>query len=287
MTGFSRAGGALGAWSWAWELKSVNGRNFELRFRLPPALEGLEVALRDQARARFSRGNVQAALILKRDDSRAPALINETRLKALAEAARPFVDAGLAAPPRIDGLLLVKGVLVTSDEPADEELEALHAAVLAGFNAALSSLDVSRREEGASLTALLSALLDELEALTKQASGLAAARPEAIRERLKAKIDDLLPQGLDPDRLAQETALLAVKADIREELERLLEHVKSARVLLAGGSPAGRKLDFLSQEFNREANTLCSKSSDSDLTRIGLAMKAAVDQFREQVQNVE
>ena len=184
--------------------------------------------------------------------------------------------------------MALKGVILAEDaEVQTGPDEALIADALSCADAALAMLQAAREAEGAAMGAVLTGHLDEIEALTREAAALDAVRPAAIKARIEAKFAELLPNGLDPERLAQEAAVLAVKADIREELDRLVAHIDSARALIAGGSPSGRKLDFLSQEFNREANTLCSKSNDPALTRIGLALKAAVDRLREQVQNVE
>lgn len=287
MTGFARAGGQLSHWTFVWEIKSVNGKGLEVRFRTPPGYDALEQAARERAKRTFSRGNIQASLTLARDPSDAAVSIDTGRLEALIAASRDYVKTGDVSPPTFDGLLAIKGVLRSDDEAGDEEAEALHGAILVAYDAALASLDAARLEEGAALSGILSAVLDEIVTLREQAAGLAAARPEMIREKFRARLQDFLDGDLPEERLAQEAAILATKADIREELDRLTAHIDSARDLLTLASPVGRKLDFLSQEFNREVNTLCSKSGDSELTRIGLALKAAVDQFREQVQNVE
>lgn len=287
MTGFARAGGQLSHWTFVWEIKSVNGKGLEVRFRTPPGYDALEQAARERAKRTFSRGNIQASLTLTRDPADAAVSIDTGRLEALIAASREYVKQGDVSPPTFDGLLAINGVLRFDDEASEEEAEALHGAILVAYDAALASLHAARLEEGAALSGILSAVLDEIMALREQAAGLAATRPEMIREKFRARLQDFLEGDLPEERLAQEAAILATKADIREELDRLTAHIDSARNLLAIGSPAGRKLDFLSQEFNREVNTLCSKSGDSELTRIGLALKATVDQFREQVQNVE
>lgn len=287
MTGFARAGGQFSHWSFVWEIKSVNGKGLEVRFRTPPGYDALEQAARERAKRTFSRGNIQASLTLTRDLSASDVSIDTARLEALIAASRPYVEKGEVAPPSFDGLLAIKGVLRSEDEASESDAEALHGAILVAFDEALAALQTARLEEGAALSGILMAVLDEIVALREQAASLAAARPEIIRDRFRARLQDFLDGDLPEERLAQEAAMLAVKADIREELDRLTAHIDSARDLLAQGSPVGRKLDFLSQEFNREVNTLCSKSGDSELTRIGLALKAAVDQFREQIQNVE
>jgi len=287
MTGFARASGELVNWSFTWELKSVNGKGLEVRFRTPPGYDGLEQAARERAKAIFSRGNIQAGLVLTRDQSEGAIAIDTARLDALMAVSRDYVARGDVSPPSFDGLLAIKGVLKSEDDTRDDEFEGLPAAIQQTYDEALSALKAAREEEGAALSGILSTVLDEIVNLHQQAADLAAARPEAIRDKFQAKLQDILGGDLPEERLAQEAAILAVKADIREELDRLTAHIESARDLLAEGSPVGRKLDFLSQEFNREVNTLCSKSGDSELTRIGLALKAAVDQFREQIQNVE
>lgn len=288
MTGFARSEGALGAWSWVWEGRSVNGRGLEARFRLPPGHEALEPVLRDAAKIVFSRGNIQFSLNLKRDAAAQDVQIDTDRLKAIVAAGKPLVEAGLVAAPTLDGLLTVKGVLKSDDDDlGEDERAALHTAIGTSFGAAAETLAAARREEGTALATILGDILAEIESLTARAGACAASRPEAVRDRLKARLDDLLGGEFPEDRLAQEIAMLASKADVREEIDRLNAHITSARELIAAGSPVGRKLDFLSQEFNREANTLCSKSGDSELTTIGLALKTAVEQFREQVQNVE
>jgi uncharacterized protein (TIGR00255 family) len=287
MTGFARADGQWKNWNFVWELKSVNGKGLEIRFRTPHGYDALEQAARDRAKTMFGRGNIQASLTLSRDESSAGIAIDTDRLAALIAASRDYVASGEVSAPTFDGLLAVKGVLKSDDEVADDDLGALQAAILESFGSALASLKSAREAEGAALAGILDTVLDEIIALRSQAADLASARPDTIRDKLRAKLQDLLEGDMPEDRLAQEAAILATKADIREELDRLTAHIESAHELLKQGSPVGRKLDFLSQEFNREVNTLCSKSGDSDLTRIGLAMKAAVDQFREQIQNVE
>tara|TARA_R110002096_G_scaffold76043_9_gene179686 strand:- start:682 stop:1569 length:888 start_codon:yes stop_codon:yes gene_type:complete len=288
MTGFARAEGRHDGWSWVWEARSVNGRGLEVRFRLPPGYDGLEPGLRDIVKSAFTRGNIQFSLNLGRDASAAVAQIDADRLNAILNASELFLVSGRIAKPTLDGLLAIRGVLKTDeDEISEAERDALDAALRASFAEVVEALRGARREEGKALEGMLSGIITEIESLTADAARCAAGRPEAVREKLKARLDDLVGGDFPEDRLLQEIALLASKADVREEIDRLGAHISGARDLLAGGSPVGRKLDFLSQEFNRETNTLCSKSGDSELTRIGLAMKAAVEQFREQVQNVE
>jgi uncharacterized protein (TIGR00255 family) len=286
MTGFARCEGVTGAWRWTWEARSVNGKGLEARFRFPAGFDRLEAGARALAKDRFTRGNVQATLVLRRDADGSGLGIDTARIDALLAAAQPYIERGLVQKPSFEGLAAMAATLGGSDAPEAAD-EALDAALMDGLAQTLDALKAARLEEGRTLDALLTGHVDTIETLTAEAAGCAAVRIEAIRDRMAGKFAELLGQDLPEERLAQEAAALAVKLDVREELDRLAAHIGSARTLLAGGSPVGRKLDFLSQEFNREANTLCSKSSDSSLTRIGLAIKNAVDQFREQVQNVE
>lgn len=288
MTGFGSASrsGAFG--EVAVEARSVNGKGLDVRLRLPSGLDALEAPIRDMARARFQRGSVSVTVSLTGPEGAAGVSIDAERLELFAKAARDLADKGLAAPASAGELLALKGV-ITADEadPAGLEPAALAAAATEAAAEAFAGLQTARQSEGTALSGMLEEHLAEIEALRGEAADSAGALPDAIKARLKAKFDELLPSGLDPDRLETEAAALAVKADVREELDRLKAHVDEARKLIAAGSPCGRKLDFLSQEFNREANTLCSKAADPVLTRTGLAMKAAVDRMREQVQNVE
>jgi len=285
MTGFARCEGVEGDWRWSWEARSVNGKGLEARFRFPAGFDRLEAKAREFAKARFTRGNVQATLTLKRDAAGAGIDIDTARIDALLAAARPYQESGLVQKPTFEGLLGVAASLGGGTPDAADP--ALDTAILDGLAQVLDALQAARRQEGATLEPVLTGHIDTIGDLNRQAAGSAAVRVDAIRDRLAAKFAELLDGDLPEDRLAQEAAALAVKMDVREELDRLEAHIASARELIAGGSPVGRKLDFLSQEFNREANTLCSKSADSSLTQIGLAIKNAVDQFREQVQNVE
>ncbi|MFP4518953.1 MAG: YicC/YloC family endoribonuclease [Oceanicaulis sp.] len=287
MTGFGRADRAGDFGRVEVEARSVNGKGLDVRLRLAAGLDAVEPALREMIKARFSRGSVTLAVSYTAPQGAAGVAIDEDRLNACAEAAKRLSDAGLAAPASAGELMALKGVLSTEDADALVEPEALAAAVLEAAGEALAGLQQAREDEGAALAGMLEDHVAEIEALREEAAASAAVLPQAIRDRVKAKFDELLPEGLDADRLAQEAAAIAVKADVREELDRLKAHIDTARSLIAGGSPCGRKLDFLSQEFNREANTLCSKAADPALTRAGLAMKAAVDRLREQVQNVE
>jgi uncharacterized protein (TIGR00255 family) len=288
MTGFARAEGEAAGISWVWEVKSVNGKSLDLRLRLAPGFDAIEPLLRGALAQRFRRGNISATLSLTRT---APPVIRVNR-EALAQVMGLLAELSAeieAAPPRLDGLLALRGVIETVEDESEEVIEARRATLLDGWEVALERLAVARAEEGARLAALLSAQLREMEELVAAAGACAAAQPAAIRERLKkalAELADLAPP-MPEERLAQEAALIIARSDVREELERLAAHLEQAEELLSKDEAVGRRLDFLCQELNREANTLCSKSSDIELTRIGLSLKAAVEQFREQVQNLE
>jgi uncharacterized protein (TIGR00255 family) len=291
MTGFARAGAELNGAAIAWEVKSVNGKGIEARFRLAPGFERIEQPARQAIQKRFSRGNVQASLAVVHVGLTTQPVVNEDFLKDLAGLARRLVDQFGVSPASADGLLALRGVLETPEIiETDEVRAATDVAILSTLEAALTGLEEARRSEGAALGAILAGHLDRIAALTAQAEADPSREPAVIRQRIADQVRLLLDaaNGLDETRLTQEAALLATKADIREELDRLKAHIASARELLAGnGGAVGRKLDFLSQEFNRESNTLCSKSNAASLTSIGLELKAVVDQFREQVQNLE
>lgn len=290
MTGFSRTQGQCGAWNWAWELKSVNGKGLDMRLRLPAGWDSLEAPLKAFAGKRLARGNVNANLAMTRADAAVSVKVNEDVLRAVV-ASVSRVAAEMSAPPiRLEGLLGIKGVIEVADaEDTAEERKAAETAVMAGFEAALAALIAMRLSEGAALRSVLGDRLDVIEQLTAAAETCPARQPEAIRAKLAEQIATLLDNGrnFDPDRLHQEALLMASKVDVREELDRLVAHVAAARAMLAEGGPVGRRLDFLAQEFNRETNTLCSKANDVSLTAIGLELKGVVEQFREQVQNIE
>jgi uncharacterized protein (TIGR00255 family) len=290
MTGFAESAGAQGGLAWRWEAKSVNGRGLDLRLRTPPGLDGLEAPARKLAAARFQRGSLQVSLSLEPQEGARGLSIDAAALASAVKLAREIAAETGLAPARVDGILALKGVIVAEEgAPADPVARALRdAAILESLANALDALVKERLNEGAKLAALLSSQLNEIAQLTREAGMLAATQPAALKQRLESQLQDLLAgNALPQERLAQEAALLAAKADVREELDRLAAHVEDARAMLADGQGVGRKLDFLAQEFNREANTLCSKSSDIALTRVGLALKAVIDQFREQSQNVE
>ena len=290
MTGFARGEGAAGAWSWAVEARSVNGRNLETRYRGPPWFEGLERAVRDGAQARFQRGQITVGLQARRAEAAGAVRVDTEALERLIAMSRRYVAAGEVAPPSFDGLLMLRGVLDAGDEAEDEAgRKALEAALIASIDQALDGLKAAREAEGTALRIVLAGLVDRIAALRDEADSEAAAQGPALKERYARRVSELMGEGGHglEERILQEAALLAVKADVREELDRLAAHIDGARSLLANGGPAGRRLDFLAQEFMREANTLCSKSASSALTRIGLDLKAAIEQFREQIQNVE
>lgn len=292
MTGFASGKGALGPHSWSWELRSVNGKGLDMRLRVPDWLTGLEAALRADMSKQISRGNVTLSLRVAREETAAELKLNEVAmsaaLDALAQAEELAVNKGVAlAPSKASDLLMLKGMLDAAAE--DDDPAPLVEALKSEFGSLLAEFVTMRRDEGQALASVLSAQLDQIQTLTEQASELAERRKEAMVDTLRQNLARVMEnsQGADPDRVAQELALIAVKADITEELDRLAAHIVAARALLEQEAPVGRKLDFLMQEFNREANTLCSKSQNSDLTTIGLELKAVIDQLREQVQNVE
>ena len=288
MTGFGRAEGAEGGWTWAVEVRSVNGRNLEVRFRGPPGFDRLEPLAKASAQKRFSRGQVTVGVQAKRADPGVAALkVNPDILARYLALANQLAEEG-AVPPSADGLLALRGVLEAPEEnEAPEARAAVEAAMAATLDAALDALKTSRDREGAQLLPVVTGFIDAIERLVVAAETEAAAQTDAIRDRFTRRMSELAPDapGLQ-DRIFLEAAALATKADVREELDRLAAHVASARQLLQQ-PPAGRKLDFLMQEFMREANTLCSKSATTALTGIGLELKAVIEQLREQVQNVE
>jgi uncharacterized protein (TIGR00255 family) len=290
MTGFARSHGASGPYVFEWELKSVNAKGFDFRMRLPPGWDDIEPPVRKRAAEVLSRGTVYANLTVKRANAVSAIQINQDVLASVLKVASEIAGKVDAVAPSIDGLLGIKGVIEVVEPEADEaEEKAARAAVETAFGEALKSLIEMRKREGASLGAVLAQRLDELEALAKQAETAPGRKPDAIKARLAEQIAALLDTSdrFDPDRLHQEAIMMATKADIREELDRIASHIAQSREMLAKGGAVGRRLDFLAQEFNREVNTCCSKSIDLELTNAGLAMKNVVEQFREQVQNLE
>jgi len=290
MTGFARGHGVSGPYAWAWEIKSVNGKGLDLRLRTPPGWDAIEVPVRARAAEALTRGSVQANLTVERSGAAPTVRINDAVLDAILTTVQKLQGKIEASPPSLDGLLALKGVIeVTDVEEREDERRSAESAVIAGFGQAVGSLAEMRRREGSALETILSTRLGELAALTARAERSPGRRPEAIRARLAEQVANLLAQSerFDADRLHQEAIMIATKADVREELDRLTAHVAQARHLIEQGGAVGRRLDFLAQELNREANTLCAKANDVELTNIGLELKAAVEQFREQVQNVE
>jgi uncharacterized protein (TIGR00255 family) len=288
MTGFARVEGAHGAWSWAVEARSVNGRNLETRFRGPLGFEGLERVARDGAQARFQRGQLTVNVQARRAEASGETQVNIQTLERYLTAGGPYVATGMVAKPTLDGLLALKGVIEAREDVDDAEARAIvEAAMSASISQALDGLKAARLEEGAALDPVLGGLVTRIEQLTAQAEREAAGQPAIIKERFARRMTELVGEAASEERIVQEAAAQAVKADVREELDRLASHVAAARGLLSGEGASGRRLDFLSQEFMRESNTLCSKSALTNLTAIGLELKAVIEQFREQVQNVE
>ncbi len=289
MTGFARAEGEHAGQRWIWELKSVNGRGLDLKLRLPPGFDALEPPVRAAASAKFKRGSLQASLNLTRDAAAAlPVKIDLDLVERLVKASEQFK--GRVAKPRWDGLLAVRGVVQSEEgvEQSEEERAAFEGALLAGFNAVIETLAQARQAEGRTLAVVFADAADRMDALITAARASAATAPAAALERIRQRLEGLAPDlKLDPQRVAQEAALVASRADVQEELERLAAHAAELRSLITKPEPAGRRLDFLSQELTREANTLCSKSADLELTRIGLDLKTVVDQIKEQAANVE
>lgn len=290
MTGFARASGEGLGYRWVVEAKSVNAKGLEVRVKLPGTLDSIDIELKRRAGLMLKRGTLFVNINLDRGESSEGFSINEERLAALVALAGRYDGTKGLAPARLDGLLMVRGVIDFADEAPDgDTLDALGNAVLASVDEALKALVEARSDEGGRLAAVLAAQLDDITRLTGEAETLANDRTEQMVARFKAQVEKMLggEKPVADERLAQEIVLLAVKADIREELDRLASHIEEARRLMADEGPVGRRLDFLCQEFNREANTLCSKSGDTALTRVGVELKTVIDQFREQIQNIE
>ena len=292
MTGFASASGAEAPFSWGWEVRSVNGKGLDLRLRVPDWVDGLEVGLRKKLSACAARGNITCNLRLIREDSGNSLTVNaaqlETVLTALHQIEQHAMDAGVSlAPSKATDIVTMRGVL----EPAalEQDTARLCSALIADFDSVLADFDAMRQNEGTTLASVLDDQLVQVATLTAQAAALAEVRKDEMAGTLRRNLARVLENtdGADEARVAQELALIAVKSDITEEIDRLGAHVSAARTLLEQGGPVGRKLDFLMQEFNREANTLCSKAQNAALTNVGLALKAVIDQMREQVQNVE
>ena len=290
MTGFAREAGTTGPHGWAWEIRTVNGRGLDIRTRVPPGFDSVGEAARRALSAALSRGQCQLSLTIETASAAPRVRINRAVLDALLdELSRLERPAGIA-PATLDGLLALRGVVEIEEAAGSGDREGdLRDVLVAAADRLAGSLVAARESEGGALAGAIAAQLAAMAALVAEAEAAPGRRPEAVRARLAAQVASLLdgPSGLDPARLHQEAALLAARADIREELDRLGAHLDSARGLLAGGGPVSRRLDFLAQEFGREANTLCAKANDVALSRIGLDLKVVVEQFREQVQNVE
>jgi uncharacterized protein (TIGR00255 family) len=290
MTGFARGHGVSGSYGWAWELKSVNAKGLDLRLRLPPGWDAVEIPVRNRAAEVLTRGTVYGTLTAGRQGVAPIVRVNEPVLAAALATIRSLAGRVEAAPPRLDGILALKGVIEVIDEDErEEDRRAAEAAVVAGFGQTIMELASMRRREGAALSEILSQRLNEIAVLARRADAAPGRRAEAVKARIAEQVATLLEASgrFDPDRLHQEAILIASKADIREELDRLTSHVAQISHLIGQGGSIGRRLDFLAQELNREANTLCAKSNDVELTNIGLELKSVVEQFREQVQNLE
>jgi uncharacterized protein (TIGR00255 family) len=290
MTGFGRSAGVLDDTSWHWEVRSVNGRGLELRFRMPSGLEALEIKARALVQEKLSRGNLTLGLTLRRETGALVIRLNEAALaQALAatERARALVE---TPPAGLDTLLSMRGVVeVVEGEESEEARIELEQALLQGLASALEQLIAARTAEGARLKSVLADQLEQIALLVERAANAPAREPQVVAARLTEQVNRLVETGagLAPERLHQEALLLAAKADIQEELDRLRAHIAAARELLDEDQPVGRRLEFLAQEFNREANTICSKASDIEISRAGLELKTVIDQLREQIQNIE
>ena len=290
MTGFARSHGTSGPYAFEWELKSVNAKGFDLRMRLPPGWDEIETLARKRATELLSRGTVYANLTVKRGNALSTVRVNEDVLNSILRIAADLAGKIDAVAPSVDGLMAIKGVIEVVEPEADEaEEKAAKIAVASAFEEALAALVAMRQREGATLGEILTQRMDEIETLANKAEAAPGRKPEAIRARLADQIAALLESSdrFDSDRLNQEALMMAAKADIREELDRIASHISQAREMIGKGGAVGRRLDFLAQEFNREVNTCCSKSNDIELTNTGLEMKNVVEQFREQVQNLE
>jgi uncharacterized protein (TIGR00255 family) len=290
MTGFARGQGESNGYAWTWEIKSVNAKGLDLRLRLPAGWDAIEAQVRSKTGEMLSRGTVYATLSVERHGKSPVVRLNEDVLSAVLGTVKALAGRLDADRPRLDGILAIKGVVEVVDAEEDEdERRAAEAAVVSGFSEVLASLTASRRREGDALGRILSARLGEIASLISRAEAAAARRPDAVRQRIADQVAALLESSdrFDPDRLHQEAVLIAARADVREELDRLAAHVEQAQTMVTKGGSVGRRLDFLAQEFNRESNTLCAKANDLELTNIGLDLKGVVEQFREQVQNLE
>ncbi|WP_075996001.1 YicC/YloC family endoribonuclease [Salaquimonas pukyongi] len=290
MTGFARSQGRMGETSWVWEIRSVNGKSLDVRFRLPAGLEAEEAALRELLCERILRGNIQVSLQLEEGAASVLPVLNEEALAAASQITRKVSEQTGLPPAGMEALLAIRGVVEYREAPLDPAAaEARGKAMMESFSEAVIALEAAREKEGTAIAGVLAGQIDEIERLTLAVADDPSRSAEAIRERLATQLARAMEaaDGLDEQRLHQEAALLATKADLQEEIDRLIAHIASARSLLAEGGAVGRKLDFLSQEFNRECNTICSKSNAVAVTGFGLEMKVVIDRFKEQVQNIQ
>jgi len=292
MTGFASGKGEMAPFSWTWEIRSVNAKGLDMRLRVPDWIEGLETTLRARLSKALGRGNVTLSLKVQREETGGALQLNaatmDSMMRVVAQVNAAAEARGMVlAPVTAVDLMGLRGVMEQGS--SEDENKALGTAVLEGFAPVLAQFLEMRGNEGAALHEVLTRTVDEIESLTDQADAAIAGRKEDMEEALRNALARVMQnvEAMDADRLAQEMALIAVKTDVTEELDRLRAHITAARGLLQERKPVGRKLDFLMQEFNREANTLCSKSQNTALTRIGLDLKTVIDQMREQVQNVE
>lgn len=290
MTGFSRCEGEHATGRWVWEMRSVNNKGLDVRLRLPHGFEAIEIQCKKAVSSAFSRGSIQVSLQYFREGGGAVPSLNPIALEAALKIAAELHKRTDATPLSVDGILAIKGVLEVSEaDHSEAEIAARNVEILSGLKTAIAELQSARKSEGDALIAAMNAQVSQIEALVARINADPSRTPEFIRQRLKEQLQPLLEDAssLDPQRLHLEAALIATKADLREELDRLSAHVPAARILLSGDGPAGRKLDFLAQEFNRECNTICSKSNAPSVTGFGLELKIIVDQLREQTQNLE
>lgn len=290
MTGYARADGDADGTAWTWEVKSVNGRGLDIRCRFPPGMDSFEKDVRSKLADRLTRGNINVSLLVSRPNGALQPSVNREFLEALMELANSYAARGDGTPPRLEALLSVRGVVeLAEDEETREQREAREKAIQKSFDNAAEDLVEARQAEGAHLEQVLRDHLKEIETLAQEAKRLASLQPDQLKNRLTQQVRELTEAvpSVPQERLAQELALLLVKYDVREELDRIAAHISQATELVDSDNAVGRQLDFVAQELNREANTVCSKSADSDLSRIGLALKTVIDRLREQVQNIE
>lgn len=290
MTGFARSDGEHGSLTWHWEIRTVNAKGLDIRMRLPQGFEGIEQRVRDICRKRLTRGNCFVALAVNRDAGGTEIQLNETALMQAAAAVRRASEIIDAEPPRLDGLMSIKGVLEIREAEEDDDTRAAQVeAVIGDLEQSLDQVVAARRDEGQRLSEVINADLAEVTRLVQIVENAPARSAETIRTRLREQVERLLDanSALDEERLHQEAVMLAAKVDVQEEIERLKAHVAAGEDLLTSGEPVGRRLEFLMQEFNREANTICSKSNDTEISHAGLELKSVIDRLREQVQNIE